>query len=294
MNWCRELRGKVLFNEPLARHTSFGIGPVAKSWFEPYDLEDLKALLKRIKLNKIEYLIIGLGSKLLIKKKRIPMAIHLGSGYFKRISVNGNIASAGAGVGLSYLIKSLGQIGFGGLEFLSGIPASLGGALVMNAAVAWPSVRAIGGLVESVEVMDKNGRLKVFGKKSLSFAYRHSGLDKFIITAVNLKVEKKKRPNIDREISRFLDYRHRTQDVGGLSAGCVFKNPHPWSAGKLIDSCGLKGRRIGDAMISRKHANFIVNQGKASAKDVLDLMKLMQRCVRKKFQVDLEPEIRVI
>lgn len=294
MSWLGGLKAKVLVSEPLTKHTTIKAGPKAELWIEPLDKEDLMALIKKARSLKKEYFILGLGSKVLFKKKRIPLVIHLGSENFKRCVVEGNDIIASAGVALNKLLAFAYENGLGGLEFLNGIPASVGGALMLNAGVGWPVRLEIGTFVYEAEVMDKLGRIKTLSQEELKFEYRRSNLKSYVILGARFRLFKKRKKNIRIKMEKFWDYRKATQDLDYPSAGCVFKNCDGQSSGRLIDLCGLKGKRIGDARISARHANFISNLGKADAKDILSLMKLAQRKVKAKFGITLEPEIQIV
>jgi UDP-N-acetylmuramate dehydrogenase len=141
--------------------------------------------------------------------------------------------------------------------------------------------------------MDYNGNIKSLGKKKIKFGYRQSSLEKFIILSACLRLAKRSREKIKRNLKQYLKARHNSQDTTSPNAGCIFKNPFGESAGRLIDMCGLKGKKIGDACISEKHANFIVNTGHARAEDVLRLMNLIKKKVKNKFDINLEPEIKI-
>ncbi len=294
MNWLKGLKARVVANEPLSKHTTLRVGPRADFWVEPQDREALRALLKKARLLGKDYLVIGLGSKLLIKKKKLDLAVHLKGGEFSELRAEGDYISAGAGVRMPRLLKAAYDNGLGGVEFLNGIPATVGGAIRLNAGVGWPERIEIGAFVESVEVMDNAGRIKTLDKKGLEFGYRYSNLKPYIILKAVFGLFKKRKKNIRIKMRKYRDYRVKTQELGQPSAGCVFKNHNGTSSGRLIDLCGLKGRRIGDAAVSGKHANFILNMGKASSSDVLDLMALIQKRVKNKFNLELEPEIQLI
>ncbi len=295
MSWYKGLKGKILFDEPLSAHTSFKIPAKAGIWIEPFDLEDLRRFIKVARARDLDYVVIGEGSNLLFRRRRIPLVVHLGSPNFKRMSVEGNYLTAGAAAALGRIIQKAKQHGLGGLEFLSGIPGALGGALVMNAGTGWPRRREIGDFIDSIEVIDKNANVRLLHKAACGFGYRSSSLSSdCIITSATLKLKRKSNRAIQKEISGFLNYRCKRQDLKNPSAGCIFKNPQGVSAGRLIDRCGLKGRKIGGAAISRKHANFIINRGRASGDDVFSLMELIKKEVYKKFRFNLEPEVRVI
>jgi UDP-N-acetylmuramate dehydrogenase len=289
MNWWRGLKGKVRLGAPLGEYTTFKIGGPARFFIEPKDKEDLKLLLGLRKKYKLPLLVIGSGSNILASDKGVQgVVLRLSAPYFNTLSFRNNFVEAASGAALSRVIRLSGTRGLSGLESLAGIPGTLGGALVMNAGVA---DKTIADLVENVTVMDYNGIIKVLRKKDLRFAYRKSNLTKCVILSACLKLVKKNKRKIRQEIQQRLRSRWLSQDWSLPSAGCVFKNPKGDSAGRLIDLCGLKGKRLGGAAISSKHANFIINVGHAQAKDVLHLLDLAKREVRKGFGVRLEPEI---
>lgn len=291
MNCLKRLKCCLKFNESLKERTTFKIGGAAEVFVEPNDETDLKSLITCAKSDNIPILVIGSGSNLLIGGGLIKAAVlKLNKPYFRKIVLKKNFLEAGAGVALARLISASAKKSLSGAEFLAGIPGTVGGALAMNAG-AWGN--DIGSLVESVRVMDYSGRIKTLRGKQLKFGYRKSNLAKFIILSARLRLKKIGRQSIRKNILRNLALRRNSQDSGFPNAGCIFKNPQGESAGRLIDLCGLKGRRAGGAVISEKHANFILNRNNASAKDVMSLMKLARLRVMKKFGIDLEPEIKI-
>jgi len=293
MNWWKNLKGKVRLREPLKNHTTFKIGGPAKFFVEPKDPDDLKSLLILAKKYKFPLFVMGGGSNLLINDAGINgVVIKLNAPYFNKISYKGNYLSAGAGVWLNKVVSSAGKRGLSGAEFLAGIPGTIGGALAMNAGIAKDNC-SIQKLVEKVTVMDYNGNIKVLNKKDLKFGYRESGLSKYIILSALLRLNRKSKKQIGDAIKAYLEYRRLTQDLSKPSAGCVFRNPQGNSAGRLIDLCGLKGKKIGGAGVSRKHANFIVNLGNGSASDVLKLAVFIRKKVKNKFNINLTPEIKI-
>jgi len=272
-------------------HTSFKIGGPADYFAIPKNAADLKLLLKLAKANKIPIYVLGAGSNILAVDKGIrAVVLQLSSPAFKRVKLTPRGLEAGSGVALGSLIQYSRQRGLAGLEFLAGIPGTLGGALAMNAA-CWG--KSIAGLVDSVTVMDYSGGLKILPRESLRFSYRKSSLVKYIILGVKLKLKKVAWRQIDCSIRQYLRQRLGSHDNSFPSAGCVFKNPAGSSAGMLIEACGLKGKKIGGACISQKHANFILNYRSASASDVLKLMKLARAAVRRKFKINLVPEVKI-
>jgi UDP-N-acetylmuramate dehydrogenase len=301
MNWWKHLKGKVRLQEPLKYHTTFKIGGPAKFFLEPKDTGDLKALLNLLRRGKISFLLIGAGSNLLISDKGVDKAVlSLRSPYFQRIHFKNTSLEVAAGAMLNRVVLAAQRHGLSGLEFLAGIPGTIGGALVMNAGITEkgrspqsPSVRSIGDLIEKVIVMDYNGNIKTLDKKDIEFGYRESSLAKYIILGARLKLVKKNKKEIKNRIQKYINYRKGTQDATGNSAGCIFKNPRGYSAGKLIDLCDLKGKKIGDASVSRKHANFILNTGQARAQDVFKLMDLIRERVKDRFNITLKSEIKI-
>jgi len=291
MSWRRNLKGKIRLEEPLKKHTTFKIGGPARFFIEPGDIADLKLLLTSAKKYKIPILVIGSGSNILINDKGVKgMVLKLNSASFRRIFIKRNCLEAGSGATLRQLIQVAAERALSGAQFLAGIPGTVGGALAMNAG-AWG--KNIGELVQKATVMDYNGNIKVLNKKDIRFGYRKSSLRKFIILSACIKLAKKNKKEIKDNINKYLERRRNTQDASLPNAGCIFKNPPGKSAGRLIDLCGLKGKRIGGASVSVRHANFILNQGNAKAGDILKLMRLIKTEVKRKFNITLEPEIRI-
>lgn len=291
MNWWKDLKIKIKCREPMKDHTTFKIGGQAEYFVEPKDAQELKLLLNSAKKANLPILIIGAGSNILINDKGLKaIVLCLNSPVFKKISFHKNYVYAASGVSLSQVLRLTQRRDLSGLEFLAGIPGTVGGALAMNAGIPGEN---IGDLVEDVEVMDYSGNIKSLNKTKIKFSYRKSSLAKYIILGARLKLFKQDKCKVKGEIKRYLGYRSSTQDYLFPSAGCIFRNPRGNQAARLIDLCGLKGRRIGDACISRKHANFILNLGHAQAKDVLGLMDLARKKVKDKFNVTLETEIKI-
>ncbi len=293
MNWWKELKDKVKLREPLRKHTTFRIGGPAKFFIEPKDLNDLKRTLIILKQHKIPVLVIGAGSNLLIADRGLEAAVlKLSAPCFKNMIFQGHNLDAGAGAALNALVSSCAKRGLSGAEFLVGIPGTLGGALAINAGQAKEG-RSIGNLVEAVTVIDYNGRLKQIDKKDIKFGYRSSSLSGYIILSARLKLVRKNKREIRRTMDGYIVYRRESQDYACACAGCIFKNPPGEPAGKLIDLCGLKGKGIGKARVSLKHANFIINGGGAKAADVLRLMDIIKKEVKNKFKLTLKPEVKI-
>jgi UDP-N-acetylmuramate dehydrogenase len=291
MNWWKNLKGNVRRKEPLSRHTSFKIGGPAEFFIEPRDIADLKLLLDLVKRYKISVSAIGSGSNILANDRgRKGVVFRLASPVFKTMSFKGGYCEAGAGVLLGQLLRGCQRRGLSGLEFLTGIPGTVAGAVAMNAGAQGKSISDV---LIYVNVMDKNGTIKILSRKEVRFGYRTSGLTRYIIISALFELTRNQKENINKRIKQYSAYRKLTQDYTHPSAGCVFKNPQGYSAGKLIDLCGLKGKRVGGASVSRKHANFILNTGGARAGDVLKLMACIRKKVKKTHQVNLVPEIKI-
>ncbi len=291
MHWLKSLKGKVRAKEPLKRHTTFKIGGPAEFFVEPRDADDLKMLLIGAKRYNIPAWVMGSGSNLLIRDSGVrAIVISLNSPFFKKSVLRPGAATLGAGVTLAGFVSRAAALGLRGAEFLAGIPGTVGGALVMNAGI---SGRQIADIVENVTVMDYNGGVKTLDAKHIRFGYRSSGLSRYIVLGAKFRMKKGSPLSLKKELKRRLEYRRATQDYRYPSAGCVFKNPPGHSAGQLIDGCGLKGRCVNGACISMIHANFIVNRKGAAAKDVKRLMGIIKYEVKRKFNITLEPEIKV-
>jgi UDP-N-acetylmuramate dehydrogenase len=291
MTWWKKLKGRVKLKQPLRNKTTFKIGGPAKFFIEPKDAADLKSLIISAKKYNIPILPIGRGSNILISDKGTEaVVLQLNSPPFKRVINNGNLLEVGSGLTLAQLIQSAKSYSLSGVEFLAGIPGAVGGALSMNAG-AWGN--NLGDIVENVTVMDYNGNIKILNKKNIRFGYRKSNLAKFIILSTRIRLIKKNKKEINSNIKKYLRFRRNAQDNRLPNAGCIFKNPSGRQAGRLIDLCGLKGRRQGGAFVSWRHANFILNRGDACAADVLKLMNLIKNRVKHKFNVNLKPEIKI-
>ena len=299
MNWLKSCKGKIKYKEPLSKHTSLKVGGKASIWFEPNDVGDLEVCLKNLYKSKKPYFIIGNGSNLLCKDNGFKgVVIRLSSKRFKNMRINkgkSNICVS-AGVDLGRFLKYISEQGYGGYEFLVGIPGTIGGAVAMNAGTTIRGKKnEIGQFVQRIKVIDKRGLIIDLDKDKILFGYRFSNLKNYIILEVELKLKK-----VDSTLARnrtkdFLSYRKERLDYSCPNAGSIFKNPKPnLAAGYLIDRCGLKGLRIGGAMISNRHGNFILNFNQAKAKDVLQLMKRIKEDVKKSFDIRLEEEILIV
>jgi len=281
------------FCEPMHKHTTFKIGGPCDIWAEPHDLESLNEILNICRQDGIRVMVVGNGSNLLIKDKGVNACIiSLNSVAFKDIKIDDYIVSVGAGCSLSKLLNVLCENGLSGMEFLAGIPASVGGALVMNAGDGRDL--QISDVVEEVTVIDLKGQINVLKEKELVFRYRGSNLEKYIVLKASLRLERSNAVHVRDKIRSCMSEKIEKQELDKPSAGCVFKNPAGDSAGRVIDLSGFKGKNVNDAFVSKKHANFIINAGNAKCADVLKLMDLVRDKVKKDHGVELEPEIKIL
>lgn len=309
MTWQSELKkiikGNIKFNKPIFRHTTWRVGGRADVLVEPCDREDLVRVIKFSRKKKVPFYVIGSGSNLLVSDKGVGgIVIRLSRPFFKNIQFENNNAFVGAGLSLNRLVNLTKNRGLSGCEFLAGIPGTLGGALVMNAGVkdilsSDQQYLSLSDLVKEIKVLNSAGRQKVLKKKAIKFSYRYSNLSRFVVISAKLKLKPKSRKKISSLIKRFISYKKSVQDLKAGSAGCVFKNPadsknNNLTAGKLIDGCGLKGMRLGNAEISLIHANFIINRGGAKAAEIFKLMQLARKRVKQRFNVSLEPEVKIV
>jgi UDP-N-acetylmuramate dehydrogenase len=291
MLWPKSLSKKIKKNVLLSALTSFKIGGRAEYFFQPKTVKDLREILVFTRRQRIRVFILGAGSNILVSQEGLPgLVIKLSSKNFEGCVCKGSCIIAGSSLKLNKLIAFATSRSLSGLEFLSGIPGSLGGAVAGNAG-AWG--QSIGPRVMQAGVLDYSGKQKILTAKQLKFTYRSSNLHKYIIIWVKLGLNPAQKNAIQARIREYLLSRRKSQGDRLPNAGCIFKNPPGGSAGRLIDLCGLKGRRRGQAMISTRHANFILNTGNAGSNDVLSLMELMQNKVRQKFRVTIEPEIKI-
>ena len=290
MTWPRDC---IRRHEPLADHTSFRIGGPAEWFAEPSTMDELVQVLRDAYTVGLPVSIVGGGTNTLAADRGIRgLVVHLGRG-FKTIQdvSHPDTSTAQVVCGASLLTQRLVYLaarhGWGGLEVLAGLPGQIGGAVAMNA-------QDIGRFVQRVSLVSFDGTVRQLSKDELEFSYRYTALEPGIIAEVVLGFPKVPPAEAYERISQTLQHRNSTQEVRLPSAGCAFKNPSGMSAGRLIDQAGLKGSRIGDAQVSQRHANFIVNLGRATCDDVLSLMEYVQRRVLQEFRVRLEPEVRLI
>jgi UDP-N-acetylmuramate--L-alanine ligase/UDP-N-acetylenolpyruvoylglucosamine reductase len=279
-------------DEPMHKHTTMRIGGPAQLWFEPIDEADLQTGLKFAHDRGIPVTFIGRGSNLLIRDGGIHgLCIHLGRPYFSRIEVEGTTVTVGAGARLKAIVAEARKHNVGGFEFMEGIPGNLGGALRMNAGAMQGWTMEV---VESVRSIDALGHVHEIAKADLEIHYRNvPHFQTHIAVSAKLAGKPSSKEEIGEKLKAYSGKRWTSQPAAP-SAGCIFKNPGPLPAGKLIDELGLKNLSIGNARVSEVHGNFIVNDGGATAEDVLQLISLIQSRARESRQIELHTEVIVL
>jgi UDP-N-acetylmuramate dehydrogenase len=287
------LENKVAFDEPMERFTTFRVGGKAEAICFVEDDESLERLLTYAEKTGTPFIVAGKGSNLLVKDRGVKGLVIILRGKLALFERTGEeTVLAGAGLHLADFLKACRQEGLAGLEFLAGIPGTVGGAVAMNAG-AWGM--ETGDAVNEVEMVLPSGERVTRNRSNLHFSYRRFAMPEgAVIVRAGFHGTAENPALVAEKMSRYLELRKKTQPVESASAGSVFRNPPDDYAGRLIESVGLKGVVIGGAMISAKHANFIVNTGGATAGDVIALMELARQKVKEKRGVDLEPEIRIV
>jgi UDP-N-acetylmuramate dehydrogenase len=281
----------VSLEEPLSEHTWLRIGGPASYLLRPRNIEELNEVVRRCRANEVPMHVLGSGANLLVDDSGVHGAvIHLGQGTFTDSSLVGGVLRAGAGADMGALVLRCVREGFSGLECLTGIPGTVGGCVKMNAGGAFGD---IGSTVESIEVMTEGGETYTRTRADLAFAYRSTNIAAKFILSAEFHLTEDDPQHILHQVKQIWIYKKNTQPLSRRNAGCVFKNPRGLSAGALIDRAGLKGRRVGGAYVSHKHANFILADKGAKASDVLKLINIIREEVYRKAEVYLELEIEV-
>lgn len=289
-------KNDVILNADLKKYSTFKIGGSAKAVLRVRSYKNLLRFIEWADKRKVRYIPIGKGSNVLFADEGYEGIILILDGYFKKVKIKGEKVKAGAGVLLSALLNKVKKAQLSGLEFCVGIPGTIGGAVSGNVGL---KKECIFDVIESIEGVGNADICSLRGKKiflkreDIPYSYRDSGLKNIIVTFANFRFIKRPIQYINERISWYREQR-KNQPSGVKSAGCIFKNPEGDFAGRLIESAGLKGLRIGDAQISEIHSNYIINKGQAQAKDVMSLIKKIKKEVKDKFDVTLELEIKII
>lgn len=280
----------ILFDEPMSSHTTFRVGGAAKCLIKVNNKEQMKKLIPYLHMTGQNFFILGNGSNLLVGDKGYSgILVKLGEG-MESVTVEGERMKISAGTLLSKAASAARENELTGMEFASGIPGTVGGAIVMNAGAYGGEMKQI---VESVEVMNMEGEILVLDNDTMEFGYRKSVIKSrpFIVLETVLCLQKGKQEEISSKMEELSRLRREKQPLEYASAGSTFKRPEGYFAGKLIMDAGLRGFSIGGAKVSEKHCGFIVNSGNATAADIREVIDEVQKCVKAKFGVTLEREV---
>lgn len=280
----------VQFHAPLKEYTSFHIGGPADALVQPADVEDVIRLSRQTSEQRVPIFVLG-GTNVLIRDKGIRGVV-VSLAKLRAIKEEPEaVLYVEGGVGMPTLIGYAIRRSLAGLEWAAGIPGSVAGCVVMNAGTRLGEMKSS---VKAVRIVSPNGTLIDCHAESIEFSYRQATLPPGIVVGVWLQLKPGVRSDIEKIVKDYLRYRRDTQPLTLPSAGCVFKNPTNDSAGRVVEAAGLKGAAVGDACVSTKHANFIVNQGQASARDVLSLVKKVRTQVARQTGIKLELELKLV
>ena len=307
IKWLQKLlKESVRFDEPMSRHTSLRVGGPAQVFAIPESLEILKTLVCWLWHKRLPYFIMGEGTNLLVKDKGISGAVIDLKKCLKKITLKDdkkekNLVVVQAGVRMRKLCRFAIKHGLSGMNFAIGIPGTVGGGIIMNAST---KREGMGNVLDSVTVMLPDGNIKKIDKKHLKFSYRNAswktaGEQKNIKHSIIIEGTFALKPSdpekLRAEADRLFEERKQKQPLGLLTAGCFFKNPESGkTAGELIELAGLKGKSVGGAQVSLKHANFLINRHNASASDFLELMELVRSRVYQMFNITLQSEVKIV
>ncbi len=284
---------QVLIQEPMKNHTTFRIGGPAACFVRPQDAGQVERILHICRENEVPWFILGNGSNLLVSDRGFDGVIIQIYRNMSRIQVSGHHMTVQAGALLSAVAKQALREGLSGLEFASGIPGTVGGAVVMNAGAYGGEMKDV---VESVTILDEEGAVRKLAREELQMGYRTSLVKKkgYTVLEAVLKLNDGDPAAISARMEELKEQRVSKQPLEYPSAGSTFKRPEGYFAGKLIMDSGLRGFRVGGAQISEKHCGFVINTGDATAEDVVRLIRQVQDIVYEKFHVKLEPEVRFL
>ncbi len=279
-------------DEPMTKHTTFRIGGPAQYFVMPQSVEELGQVIQLCRAEQTSYFIVGHGSNLLVSDSGISGVVIQLDQNLSHFSIDGTSVRAMAGVMLGRLGLAIRDAGLTGFEFAAGIPGTLGGAIMMNAGAYGGEMKDI---VTRVQLMDADGNLFERSGKDMDFSYRHSAIEgtDYVVIGATLMLEKGNVDTITERMEELAQARRTKQPLEYPSAGSTFKRPEGYFAGKLIMDAGLAGYQVGGAQISEKHCGFVINRGGATARDVMQLIEDVRQKVYEKFQVELEPEVRL-
>ena len=284
------INGVVRFDEPMSRYTSFRIGGPADVYVEPADVESLQQLMTRASDEKIPVFVMG-GTNLLVRDGGIQGIVVRLVKLDRIEEPEAGVLYAEGGVLMPRLLKFAMQRGLTGLEFAAGIPGTVAGCVVMNAGTRFGEMKEV---VRKIRLVTMKGEFLDVSGAQAGYSYRRSQLPQGVVVGAWLALQPGAKAKVESRVKESLHRRKATQPIEMPNAGCVFKNPAGDSAGRLIEAAGLKGAQIGDAQVSTKHANFIVNRGKATAEDTQALIRLVGKTVAEKFGTTMELEVQIV
>lgn len=286
-------KDNILLNEPMKNYTTFRIGGPADIMVKPQSIEALKETIKLCKAQKMPYYIFGNGSNLLVADEGFRGVMIQICHNLSQVKVEGNQITAQAGALLSRIATKALENSLTGFEFAHGIPGTLGGAVVMNAGAYGGEMKQV---LVSCKVIDELGNILTLTNEELELGYRTSVIHNknYIVLEATIRLEQGKQEEISAYMKDLMGRRKEKQPLDKPSAGSTFKRPEGHFAGKLIMDSGLKGYQLGSAMVSDKHCGFLINNGGATCKEVEELIKYVQEVVKEKYQVELEPEVKIL
>ena len=287
-------KDSIKYNEPMKKHTTMKVGGPCDCMVEPSSIEEIQKVLEYVKENNIKYYIIGNGSNLLVKDEGVHALVIKIASKFSSVEVNGEHIKAYSGCSVPKLAQIAKENSLSGLEFACGIPGSVGGGIRMNAGAYGSEMVNV---VEKVGFLDENGNLKEIDGKDAHFTYRHSMFvdnPQYVVVYAIYKLQKGNKDEISKIMEENMNSRKQKQPIEYPNFGSVFKRPEGYFVGKLVDDCGLKGYKIGEAQVSTKHSGFMINAGDATCKDVLDLIEYVKEKVYEKFNVKLQEEVVIL
>lgn len=285
--------GEVRFSEEMKNHTTFEIGGPCDVMIIPENKEQVLNTLKTIKEYGFSYMVIGNGSNLLVSDKGLRMVIIKLGEAFSQIKIEGEKVYAQAGAELAEVAKASIEEGLAGMEYVSGIPGNIGGAVTMNAGAYGGEMKDI---VETVTCLGQDLEIRTYTNEDMHFSYRHSRVqeENLIVLEVELALEKGNQEEIDELYHSLTQRREEKQPLEYASAGSTFKRPEGYYAGKLIDDAGLRGYKHNNAMVSEKHCGFVINTGGAACDDVLYVIRHIQKEIYDKYRVKLQTEVKIL
>lgn len=289
MNWFDGLEEIIKQNEPLARYNWFRLGGAAEYFVRPQSVQQLQEVTRRCGENDIPVRVLGLGANILVNDEGVEgVVIRLDAPAFTKVSFEGTRCFCGAGVDMQKLIYHCLRRGNRGLECLTGIPGTVGGGARMNAGGRFGD---IGTRIRRLKLMSDEGSIFLREKPDLVFAYRSCNVQERFILGAEFMLDEDDPDRIMQAVKEVWIYKKNSQPLSSHNAGCIFRNPEGESAGRLIDRAGLKGYREGTAMVSEKHANFIITDQSTRTIDVKKLINTMRQKVHEQFGVNLETEV---